>query len=117
MSKERIRSIKTAQSKMRELNFVIDGTAGTPAASGFDRFQIKEVIDLGAGNYTVIFKSPFERACQLGGWSTSTADVTMQVTAVAYDRITVQCTTASSGAAVDADITLCVKGSDARFDY
>jgi len=116
MSKERSRSIKSAQLKMRELNFAISGTAGTPVASGFDRFGIKQVIDLGVGNYTVIFKAPFERACLLGGWSSSTADVALQVTALAYDRITVQCTLASTAAAVDADISLCVKGSDARFD-
>jgi len=116
MSKERSRSIKSAQLKMRELNFTIDGTSGTPAASGFDRFGIKSVTDLGLGNYTIIFASPFERACMLGGWSALTSDIALEVTAVAYDRITVQCTLASTGVAADADIALCVKGSDARFD-
>ena len=101
---------------MRELNFIIDGTAGTPAASGFDRFQISSVVDLGAGNYTIIFSSPYERACQLGGHGMLTADSALQVTAVAYDRITVQCTDLV-GAALDCDFSLCVKGSDARFDY
>lgn len=101
---------------MRELNFIIDGTSATPAASGFDRFQIKQVIDLGAGNYTIIFKSPFERACQLGGVGMITPQRVLAVTAVAYDRITVAITDLA-GAAADADFALCVKGSDARFDY
>ena len=116
MSKERIRSIKTAQSKMRELNFIINGTAVTPSASGFDRFQIKQVIDLGAGAYTIIFAHPFERACQLGGVGMITAQRSLSVTAVAYDRITVAVTDLA-GVAADADFALCVKGSDARFDY
>lgn len=114
--KERSRSIKTAQLKMRELNFIIDGTAGTPAATGFDRFQISSVVDLGVGNYTIIFKSPFNRACQAGGITSLTADVAVQVTAVAYDRITVQCTAASTAAAKDADLHFCVKGTDSRYD-
>lgn len=116
MSKERARSIKTAQLKMRELNFIIDGTAGTPSASGFDQYGIDSVVDLGAGNYTIIFKNAFERACQAGGITSLTADVAVQVTAVAYDRITIQCTAASTGLAKDADLHFCVKGSDARYD-
>jgi len=100
---------------MRELNFIIDGTAGTPVASGFDRFQIKQVIDSTNGLYTIIFNSPFERACQLGGHGVLTADRALQVVAVAYDRITVQCTDLA-GADTDSDFSLCVKGSDARHD-
>jgi hypothetical protein len=116
MGKERKRSIKTAQLKMRELNFSIDGTAATPSASGFDQYGISSVIDLGAGNYTIIFRDPFERACQLGGIGMLTAGIIMQVTAVAYDRITVLCTAAATGAATDADFHMCVKGSDSRYD-
>lgn len=116
MSKERARSIKSAQLKMRELNFSISGTAGTPAASGFDQFGILSVTDLGTGNYTIIFKSPFERACMLGGFSIETASAGLQVTATAYDRITVQCFDTTDGSALDADFSLCVKGSDSRYD-
>lgn len=116
MSKEKRRSIGTAQLKMRELNFLIDGTQATPVATGFDRFQISSVIDLGAGNYTIVFASPFERACQLAGIVSLTAGVTAHVTATAYDRVTVQCLD-TAGAALDADLSLCVKGTDSRFDY
>jgi len=115
MSLEAKRSIKSAQLKMRELNFIIDGTAVTPSASGFDRFQINSVLDLGAGSYTIIFKRPFARACQLGGHGMLTASSALQVIAVAFDRITVQCTDLA-GIALDADFSLCVKGSDARYD-
>lgn len=116
MSKERRRSIGTAQLTLRELNFIIDGTAGTPVATGFDEKQISSVVDLGAGNYTIIFLKPFERACQLGGIVPLTAGIIAQITAVAYDRVTIQCTN-DAGVATDADLHICVKGSDARFNY
>jgi len=114
MSLEAKRSIKSAQLKMRELNFSISGTLVTPVASDFDRLQINSVIDLGVGNYTIIFKRPFNRSCMLGGHGMKTADAALQVVAVAKDRITVQCTVA--GVAADCDFSLCVKGSDARYD-
>jgi len=115
MSLEAKRSIKTAQIKMRELNFVIDGVSVTPVVSGFDRFQIKQIIDLGVGHYTIIFKRPFSRSCQLGGHGMLTASTALSVVAVAYDRITVQCTDLAA-IATDAIFSLCVKGSDARYD-
>lgn len=116
MSKERRRSIKTAQVGLRALNFIIDGVTATPVASGFDVFQIASVIDSGNGLYTIIFTNPFERVCQLAGFGILTADRTLVVTAVAFDRITVQCTTLAD---VDTDsvFSLCVVGSDSRFDY
>ena len=115
MSKERRRSIGTAQLKMRELNFIIDGTAGTPSASGFDEYGIDSVVDLGAGNYTIVFKNPFNRACQVGGITSATANRIVQVTAVAYDRVTVQVTD-DAGLAADADLHFCIKGTDSRYN-
>ena len=44
---------------MRELQIIVDGTAGTPSASGHDRLQISSVVDNGVGDYTVILKRPF----------------------------------------------------------
>ena len=117
MSKDRRRSIGTAQIKMRELNFALNGVPATPVVSGFDQHGISSVVDLGAGNYTIIFKNPFERACQLGGIGMLTAGIIMQVTAVAYDRITVLCTDAATGlTATDCAFHMCVKGTDSRYD-
>lgn len=117
MSKERSRSIKTAQLKLRELNIKLNGTLATPTVTGFDQYQVSSVVDLGVGNYTVIFSNPFERACQLGGVASLTADIDVQVTAVAFDRITVKCMDAATGlAATEADLFLCIKGSDSRYD-
>lgn len=114
-SGQRRRGLKSAQILQRILHFIVTGTAVTPAALGFDRYGISSVVDLGAGNYTIIFKYPFERACQLAGFGSLTANRLLQVTAVAFDRITVQCTD-DAGAPADADLHLSVVGSDARYD-
>lgn len=117
MSKERKRSIKTAQLKMRMLNLILNGTPGTPVAIGFDRFGVSSVTDNGVGDYTVIFKNPFERACQCAGLAIITADCIGIVTAVASDRITVKTFDATDGTtAKEADMYLNVIGSDARYD-
>jgi len=55
------------------LNFSVSGTAVTPVASDFDEFQIKPILDLGAGSYTIIFKRPFARPCMLAGHSMKTS--------------------------------------------
>ena len=109
MSKERKRSISSAQSKMRMLNFKIGSTATTPAAESFDRFQIDSVVDLGVGNYTIIFALPFERDCLPVGHCLFSANSTLQVTAVAYDRVTVQITSGDVAAAADVDFSLCIQ--------
>jgi hypothetical protein len=118
MSKSRKRSISTAQLKLRELLFSIAGT-GANTVSGPDRLLVSSVTDLGTGNYLVILTgvgaSQSQKDVVLKGFSTSTADVALQVTAVDHDRITVQCT--ASGVAADADITLCLSVQDSRFEY
>jgi hypothetical protein len=117
MSKERARSIKSAQIQLRMLTFSIDGTAGTPAASGPDRLGIASVTDLGAGNYTIIFANPAVNAkdVMVSGHMMLTASTAMSVTAVAFDRITVQCTDLA-GVAADADFSISVMVHDARFE-
>ena len=116
MSTERRRNIKTSQREMRALYVTITGTAGAPAAEGFDRFNISEVIDNSAGNYTVVFRKPFERECMVTGLVMHTADTRAEVVALAFDRVTIQ-TTDLAGTAADADFSLAVTGSDSRFDY
>jgi hypothetical protein len=112
---QRRRGLKSAQILQRILNFTLSGVPATPVAGGFDQYGIKQVIDLGAGNYTVIFKYPFERACQLAGHASLTSGILVQVTAVDFDRITIQCRDAA-GVATDANLHLSVIGSDSRYD-
>jgi len=117
--KSQKRSIKTAQLQMRELMCDISGTAGTPAASGFDSIQIKEVIDNGAGDYTLVLLRPFnvDNANTARAMVTClTANTVATVSAVAYDRVSIL-TTNLSGVATDADFTVLIKGCDHRFNY
>lgn len=124
MSKERRRGIRTAQIGMRVLNFKVNGFGGAPSIDGFDEFQIDSVIDLGVGNYTIIFKNPFERPCELAGWAAYTAAtdgiIGLQVTAVAVDRITILLVDSGdegiAPAAFDADVHLSVIGADSRYN-
>lgn len=117
MSKERRRSIGTAQASLRELNFVIDGTSGTPAASGLDKMLISSVVDNGVGSYTINFLKPFNIK-QAEGPHPQITCITPQrvpaVVAVAYNSITIDVTDLA-GAAADADIIVKVTGSDHRF--
>lgn len=92
----------------------INGTKATPDAEGFDDSKVKEIIDLGAGNYTVVFNKSYERDIAPLGLVTYTADTRGEVTAVAEDRVTVQMTDLA-GVATDADFQLTVMTSDLRF--
>jgi len=115
MSKDRKRSITTAQVSLRTLVVKVASTATVPVAESFDRFGIASITDLGVGNFTVIFKAPFERDClPVGGLVFGAGAV--EVTAVAYDRVTVQVSDLA-GAAADLDFSLQIMGSDSRFDY
>ena len=111
------RSIKTSQLHMREILFNYTGASGD-VLSGPDRLLITAT-DLGAGNYLFVLdgkaKTTWAKDVILKGFSTLTADCALQVTAVADDRITVQCTVA--GVAADADITLCLGMHDWKLEY
>lgn len=101
---------------MRELQIIVDGTAGTPSASGHDRLQISSVVDNGVGDYTVILKRPFNaknKSNAMAFVQTITADRLAHVVAVDHDRVTINCTDLA-GVAADADIMVLIKGSDAR---
>jgi len=117
-AKSRKRNLSTAQIKLRMLAFGFDGTALGPAlvATGFDQFNISSITKLAPGQYTVIFKKPFERACELLSWVSKTAGIQeCEVVATAYDRVTFT-TKNSAGVDTDALLFLSVLGSDARYD-
>lgn len=114
----RLRSIKTAQLDQREIVVLLRGTLGTPDVQGPDRLQISSVVDLGAGNYTLILRKPaqYNKDVFLKGHGFQTADSAIQVTAVAFDRITIQCTDLAA-AAKDADVYLTIGIDDSRFNF
>jgi len=117
MSKSRRRSIKSAQVGLREINLQVNGSLATPTATGFDQFGVSSVIDNGVGNYTIVFKSPFERVCACKSLAMITADAIARVSAVAKDRITIETFDSTDGTTPkEADFYLCVLGSDFKYD-
>lgn len=103
------RSVKQAQVNMRVMDVQVNGTVATPTVTGIDASSVLSITDLGTGNYTVIFSRPFAKAPQVY-FGSLTAGAVVQVTAIDYDRVTVQCTAA--GVAADANFYMQVKGSD-----
>lgn len=115
------RSIKSSQPKVRELTFLVDGTLATPAASELDASEVASISDLGAGNYTIIFKNPLQSSSMkwlVAGIVLVTAAVIVNVTAVADDRVTVEVFDAATGlVATDAAFYMTVKGTDSAILY
>ena len=109
------RSIKSVQPSLREMSLQINGTLATPTATGFDQYGVSSVVDSTNGLLTIIFKRPFERACQVKGIVPITADTRHEVVAVDFDRVTVQCTDLAGVDAVG-DYYITILGSDSRFD-
>lgn len=118
------KAVISHQIKMREVNVNVDGSAATPAASGFDKSQIKEVIDNGVGSWTIVLKMPFNKDnanSPQAQVQSLTADVVFHVSAVDYDRVTVQGrsvgTSTVDPAAADGDFAVRILGCDHRFNY
>lgn len=105
--------------KVRKMLFAINGTAGTPAASGLDSSQILSVTDNGTGDYTIIFKKPFHPNANVQALPVSkTAGVQALVTAIDYDRVTVEGVDMATGATpTDVDFDIEVTGLDGRIKY
>ena len=82
------RSIKSKQLKNGLLYIQFDGTVFSPIVSGADEYSVKEVIKLGAGNYTVVLNEAYEQDLHVMGILGATnSDWT--VTAIADDRVTI----------------------------
>lgn len=105
--------------KVRKMLFAINGTAGTPAASGLDSSQILSVTDNGTGDYTIVFKNPFHPNANVQGMvSSKTAGVQALVTAIDFDRVTVEGVDTTDGStAADCDFDIEVSGLDGRIKY
>jgi hypothetical protein len=117
MSIEAKRGIKSAQPKMRMLQVEVDGNAATPAASGFDKLQIKEVVDNGVGDYTIILKRPFNaenanKAKAIVG--VLEPDRAAHMYASSHDRVSIRCTDLA-GVAAESAISVMIIGCDMKY--
>ncbi len=111
MSKNDVkRSVKSRQLKSGLLFIKFDGTLGSLVADGPDASMVSSIVDLGAGNYTIILTEAFEQDLHVVSILGATqSDWT--VTAVADDRITIL------GGGDDAAIHLVIATFDNRFLY
>lgn len=117
MSKERRRSIGTAQLKMRLIQFYFDGTEGaSPTAAGFDQFVISSITRVQTGQYTVVFAKPFERACRAFAQAFGDENRYCVVEAVAYDRVTFSIRRRDTQDRIDDVADVWVFGSDSRYN-
>lgn len=117
MSKERRRSIGTAQLKMRLLSIFFDGDEGaSPTPQGFDQFVISSIARLQTGQYTVIFAKPFERACRAFAQGFGDENRYCVIEAVAFDRVTFSIRRRDTQARINDVADLLILGSDSRYD-
>lgn len=95
------------------MNLSVNGTAGTPVASGPDAAFVSSVTDLGTGNYKITFKEAGKIAPFCSGLVLLTADSTIIVTASTVNSITVQAkSVAASPAAKDVDFNIQLQWAD-----
>lgn len=114
------RSMKTSQPGLRSLFIQLNGTLVTPTATKFDASAVNSVVDNGAGSYTVILKKAFhpENADNMMVFAQVLTDNDIDeviISAVDYDRFTVECFAA--GVATDCDLFIQMVGSDNRLSY
>ena len=116
MSKERRRSISTAQVKMREMDIFVDGTVTTPVAAGFDEFGIKSVTDTGTGDYLITLNAAFGRDDIMAFAQSTTTGVLCEIGAVTRNSVQVLCFDVATGATpTDGAFFLRILGSE--FNY
>jgi uncharacterized secreted protein with C-terminal beta-propeller domain len=116
MSKAMKRSIKTSQIGLRQMHISLTATATTPVAAGPDKFEVASITDLGVGNFLVILRNPAANSKDIFVLGTSgPADTAVAVTAVAYDRVTVQVTDLAN-IAKDEDFSMALAVHDARYE-
>ena len=97
--------LKVRQNNMTLLFLSISGTPAIPVVSGLDAKFVKNVVDLGAGNYQIVFKDIARRNLIAVGQSVFTDGIYLRVVAVAKDSVTVICKT-FGGIATDADFNI-----------
>lgn len=101
-----LRSLKCRQVGQVQLNISVNGTAGTPVASGPDASFISSITDGGAGLYTINLKEPAKIAPHVSGIVPLTDLANGRVTATTVSSITVQFDSSDTGAALDADFNI-----------
>lgn len=101
-----LRGLKVRQVGQIQMHISVNGTAGTPAASGPDAAFISSIEDLGAGSYKINLKESAKLAPFVSGLVPLTDKANGRVVATTVSSITVQFDDSTSGAAMDADFNI-----------
>lgn len=88
------------------LNVSVNGTAGTPVASGPDAFFVQSVTDGGNGLYTITLKEASKINLFVGSLVSLTDQAIGRVTAVTTSSVTIQFDDPATGNAKDADFNI-----------
>lgn len=104
-SKSSFRNIQCRQIYLHSIYFAVNGTAGTPVASGLDAGFVESVVDNSAGNYTINFKDKAQRNIVPGSIVPSTASRVYEIVSVTETSIRIQFRNLS-GVATDSDFNM-----------
>jgi hypothetical protein len=101
------RSLKCRQVGQVLLNISVNGTAGTPVASGPDAAFVQSVVDNGTGDYTITLKDSAKLNLHVASLVCATADSTLIPFAVTTNSVQVRAkSVAASPAAKDVDFSI-----------
>lgn len=113
-----IRPLKCRQIGQIALNISVNGTAGTPVASGPDASIINSIVDNGTGDYTINLKEPSKMNLHVASIVCATADSTIIPFAVGLQSIQVKArSVAASPAAKDVDFSIQILFMDQLSNY
>lgn len=106
-----LRGLKCRQVGQVQINISVNGTAGTPVASGPDASFVTSITDGGAGLYTINLKEPGKLAPFVSGLVSLTASKVSHVVATTVSSVTVQFNS-DAGVAADADFNIQLQIAD-----
>lgn len=113
-----LRPAKVRQIGQVELNISVNGTAGTPVASGPDAAFVSSITDNGTGDYTITLKEPAKMNLHVAALVLATADSTAIVFAVSTSTIQVKAkSVGTTPAAKDVDFSIQIKFADQLSNY
>lgn len=101
--------LKIRQNNVTLLFFKVAGSSGTPAAAGDDIRFIKEIQDVGVGQYKIVFKDKAQRNLDIVGHISYTEKALVRQIASDTESVTIHCTDSEDGTDLDSDVGLTVK--------
>tara|TARA_R110002020_G_scaffold446985_1_gene659298 strand:+ start:242 stop:577 length:336 start_codon:yes stop_codon:yes gene_type:complete len=110
-----LRSIKSAQRKLRVIALRIEGSTGTPTLEGLDENQCT-IVDTGTGHYTITFNQAFAAAPHAFG-NAEAVDKAVTLTTTASTCVVKVNDIDETPALSDGDVQLLIIGSDITDRY